>query len=59
MKEKKMYIKPIVEKIDLAVEEAILGDCKLQNGSGPNQGLCMNIGSRTRDTSACRGASKS
>ena len=57
--EKKVYVKPIVEKIELAVEEAILGDCKLQNGAGPNQDLCMNIGSATSDTAACRGAAKS
>ena len=56
---KSVYVKPVIEKIELAVEEAILGDCKLQNGAGPNQDLCMNTGNRTSDTPACRGASKS
>jgi hypothetical protein len=55
---KKLYTKPIVEKIELAVEEAILGDCKQQTGSGPT-GYGMHIGGIGGVHRACRGHAKS
>jgi hypothetical protein len=52
--EKKEYQKPKIEKIELAVEEAILAGCKTKFGAGPNAS-CQNVG----EGAACRGNAQS
>jgi len=39
-KKKKEYVKPIVTKIHLDAECAVLGGCKMNGGSGPSGSGC-------------------
>jgi hypothetical protein len=40
---KKPYVKPEVTQVDLVPEEAVLGNCKTANSSGPGRPLCSTI----------------
>jgi len=39
---KKPYTKPEVRKVTLTPEEAVLGSCKVQSGTGPAAANCGN-----------------
>lgn len=41
---KKQYSSPTVEKVLLRAEEAVLGFCKNNTGSGPRGSKCANVG---------------
>ena len=40
--QKKPYTKPEVRKVTLTPEEAVLGSCKVQSGTGPAAANCGN-----------------
>lgn len=39
--EKKPYRKPVLNKVNLVAEEAVLGVCKNNTQAGPNQSGCI------------------
>ena len=59
---KSKWQKPeLVVLVKVQSNEMVLGDCKIQNNSGPlgiGNGLCMNIGHPDHDK-ACKGHSAS
>ena len=40
-KKRKPYKKPMLNKVKLVPEEAVLGVCKNDLGAGPNQSQCL------------------
>ena len=38
--QKKAYAKPVVTRVDLRPEEAVLGNCKTSGVAGPGSGDC-------------------
>ena len=43
---KKQYEAPKISTVSLRAEEAVLGNCKISGGSGPNvPGTCVSLGS--------------
>jgi hypothetical protein len=41
---KKPYAKPLLRRVNLRPEEAVLGNCKTSGGSGPTGGNCIAVG---------------
>ncbi len=37
---KQLYAKPVLRRVTLRPEEAVLGNCKSSGGSGPGSGNC-------------------
>lgn len=42
---KRQYTKPIIERVELALEETVLTFCKGPGGNGPMVGACQQTGS--------------
>jgi hypothetical protein len=43
-REKRSYIKPTIERVDLRPEEAVLGACKTSTSAGPAASSCTTLG---------------
>lgn len=41
--QKKQYHAPVLERVALRAEEAVLGFCKNNTGTGPRGGACRNV----------------
>jgi hypothetical protein len=41
---RKPYTKPVVKKVNLRPEEAVLGSCKTSSSAGPAGGTCTALG---------------
>lgn len=50
-REKRPYAKPVLVRVPLRPEEAVLGGCKTSDSSGPMQDLCSSPSDCSADTS--------